>query len=474
MNYHPISLAVDRRSFLFGASALAFASGSIRPVRAADARLTIAPRQIEVKGKAAKVFSITGPAGHPGLYSNEGDRFAGQVLNGTTEPLVMHWHGQVFAPPEQDRSRPGGGTLAPGASDTHDVRLTPGTHWMHSHQLTEQQLLAAPMITRENDAGDVQDVVIMLHDFTFRSPGEILAELSKAPAHSGHGGHMPASNHVGMGHAPGGMNMGKGMNIGSGMKGMSMNMGGDGKGPTMGNGGMGGRMGSMQHGMGMMVHANDVSYDAYLANDRTLDDPDVAKVERNGRVRLRIINGASATAFFIDTGELGADCISVDGSSCVPYKASRFPLAQGQRIDLMVTLPAETGAFPILAQVEAARALTGIILATLGAEVRRIESEATTEASNLDLSLDLALRPSSPLPAKQVDRMFHVMLGEDPGYRWTINGAAHGANQALRAKAGERVEIMFMNPTAMMHPMHLHGHNFQLVGGPAGRLGSDP
>jgi hypothetical protein len=70
---------------------------------------------------------------------------------------------------------------------------------------------------------------------------------------------------------------------------------------------------SMQHGMGMMVHANDVTYDLYLATDRTFDDPEVVKVERNGRALLRIINGAWATAFFIDTGELGAKCIAVDG-----------------------------------------------------------------------------------------------------------------------------------------------------------------
>ncbi len=71
----------------------------------------------------------------------------------------MHWHGQVHAPADQDRSRPHGGAVAPGEQDLQDFLLTPGTHWMHSHQLTEQQLLAAPMITREKDAGDVRDVV---------------------------------------------------------------------------------------------------------------------------------------------------------------------------------------------------------------------------------------------------------------------------------------------------------------------------
>ena len=46
--------------------------------------------------------------------------------------------------------------------------------------------------------------------------------------------------------------------------------------------------------------ANDVNYDAYLANDRTLLDPEVVKVEKGGQVRLRIINGSSGTNFFID------------------------------------------------------------------------------------------------------------------------------------------------------------------------------
>ena len=31
-------------------------------------------------------------------------------------------------------------------------------------------------------------------------------------------------------------------------------------------------------------------------------------------------------------------------------------------------------------------------------------------------------------------------------------------------KQGERIEMTFMNPTSMMHPMHIHGHHFQVVG----------
>ena len=45
-----------------------------------------------------------------------------------------------------------------------------------------------------------------------------------------------------------------------------------------------------------------MTYDAFLANDRTLDDPQVVDVEKNGEVRLRIINAAASTNFTIDFG----------------------------------------------------------------------------------------------------------------------------------------------------------------------------
>ena len=70
----------------------------------------------------------------------------------------------------------------------------------------------------------------------------------------------------------------------------------------------------MTGGMMMgMTHANDVKYDAYLANDRTLDDPQVVSLEKGSAVRLRIFNGGTATAFFISTPGLKSRCIAVDG-----------------------------------------------------------------------------------------------------------------------------------------------------------------
>lgn len=439
------TLHVDRRALLGGVTALIVSS--LAPwARANSPLLTISSRQLDVNGRAAQVFGVLGPQGRPGIVGKEGDRFFGSVLNATSEPLIMHWHGQVHSPAIQDRARLGGGAVAPGQSDNHDFLLTAGTHWMHAHQLTEQQLLAAPMVARELDAGDVQDVVVMLHDFAFRPPAEILAELVGGASHGGHGtGLTPQGSAAPMQHGGTVQNPANRSASAEAMPGMQMNQ-------------------------VMSVHANDVRYDAFLANDRTLDDPEIVQVERGGKVRLRIINGATATAFSLDTGALAAECVSVDGNGCLPHPGRRFPLAQGQRIDLLVNIPPSGGVFPILAQVEAERSLTGLILATPGASIERLSTSGDDIAPYADLTLDLVLRAKSPLSPKRADRMIHVMLGEEPGYRWTINGRVHGEGAPIEARLGERLEIMFMNPTSMMHPMHLHGHHFQVVGSRAGRF----
>ena len=102
-------------------------------------------------------------------------------------------------------------------------------------------------------------------------------------------------------------------------------------------------------GMAMGADVNDIDFDAYLANDRTLADPEVLRVERGGRVRLRIINMADSTNFIIDLGALDGELIAVDGAPNVPLRGAKFPLAMAQRLDIRLRLPAGGGAFPILA-----------------------------------------------------------------------------------------------------------------------------
>ena len=58
----------------------------------------------------------------------------------------------------------------------------------------------------------------------------------------------------------------------------------------------------------------------FLANDRTLADPEVIKVEPGGRVLLRIVNSSSMTAYYINLGPLDGELVAVDGFVVTPVK----------------------------------------------------------------------------------------------------------------------------------------------------------
>ncbi|GHE79229.1 hypothetical protein GCM10019059_42270 [Camelimonas fluminis] len=235
--------------------------------------------------------------------------------------------------------------------------------------------------------------------------------------------------------------------------------------PMMNHSGMGhGDMGKMpMAGMpGMQMAAmdlNDIDYDAYLANDRTLDDPEIVRVERSGRVRLRIINGATATGFTIDTGALKGTLLAVDGQDVLPISASIFPVSMGQRLDIALSLPPGEGAYPVLALREGAVERTGVILATSGSTVKRLASTGDAAGPIVGSELEQRLRARNPLDAKPADRRFTLTLtGQMLGYAWSIEGG-----DELRARRRQRIEITMRNASMMSHPMHLHGHHFQVI-----------
>ena len=456
---------MNRRTFLAALTAGTSAPALPRFASAAEPiQLVAATRMLDIAGKPAKVFGLQMPAGDPGLLA--GGRFNVRLTNELAEPTLVHWHG--LTPPDGQDGVPdfaAGGALPPKQARSYDFGLArPGTNWMHSHVgLQEQRLLAAPLIVRDPaDLGlDEQEVVLLLHDFTFKDPDEILAGLRQqeiAPVGSGstmaqqmaqNGGMAGMMDHGGM----------QEMDDVAGMEGMSDMQG-------MDHGSMPGMTAQDdQPGMaGMAMDLNDIVFDAFLANDRTLDDPQVVRVEPGGRVRLRIINAAAATNFRVDLCQLEGTLIAVDGHPIEPLHGQSFELAMAQRIDVRVTLPTGRDAFPILAQREGDTSRTGIILANAGAQVSMISPGADAKAAAIGLNLEKRLRSRSGLAARPADRVHRLDLtGSMMNYVWTLNGRRFEDRQPLAVSRGQRVEIVMRNQTMMSHPMHLHGHSFQVV-----------
>jgi FtsP/CotA-like multicopper oxidase with cupredoxin domain len=136
-----------------------------------------------------------------------------------------------------------------------------------------------------------------------------------------------------------------------------------------------------------------------------------------------------------------------------------------QRLDIRITIPREPSAHPILAVLEGERNLAGVILKAGRAPVSLLPAMAATASPALTLDLERSLRATKPLATRKADRVHQVDLtGEMAGYVWSLNGVAWTKDvPPLPVAKGERVELVFQNKTPMPHPMHLHGHEFQVV-----------
>ena len=366
---------------------------------------------------SALALCIRQPDGTFGITTDVGKPFRVRVENHIEEPSLIHWHG--LTPPWRQDGVPetSGLTIPPGGSADYDFPLRRGgTYWMHSHYgLQEQLLLSAPLIIRDGSENpSQQEVVVMLADFSFTPPDQILAQLQSRQTHD-----MPSMN----------------------------------------------KRGAAMSAIKSEPDLNDVRYDAFLANSRTLADPEVVKVEPGGAVRLRIVNGSSMSAYHIDLGQLEGDLIAVDGIPVQPVRGRIFPITVAQRLDIELTVPKIASAFPVLAVLEGERTRTGIVLLAGKGQVTRISGMAEAASPPLALGLERSLRAAEPLADRKADRTHIVNLtGSMQGYQWSINNVAWTKDvPPLMVSDGERVELAIANQTMMPHPMHLHGHSFQVV-----------
>jgi FtsP/CotA-like multicopper oxidase with cupredoxin domain len=389
--------------------------------------LQLERRNIEVNRKPASVFRISQPDGTSGIVTRLSAQFHVRVENKIGKPSLIHWHG--LTPPWQQDGVPGisGPPIPAGGSADYDFPLRfGGTFWMHSHQGLQEQLLMAapPIIHDQRDRPDQREVVLMLADFSFTPPEEILAALKR-------GSNMPAMAGIPSGGSPGM----------DGSKGAGMTM------------------------AAAKPDLNDVKYDAFLANDRTLGDPEVVKIEPGERVLLRVINSSSMSAFHIDLGDLDGELIAVDGFEIAPVTGKRFPIAVAQRLDIRLPIPAGATAYPVLAVLEGENKQTGIVLRAGNAPIARIPDTTAMASSALTLDLERQLRALAPLEPRKADRRHTLNLtGNMAGYSWSLNNVVWSKETPpLPVAQGERVELLFVNQTPMPHPMHLHGHEFQVM-----------
>jgi FtsP/CotA-like multicopper oxidase with cupredoxin domain len=430
---------------------LSFLIGDALGAASEPVRLFVKEVPLKILGKEQSVIAIEQADGTQGYSPEKADGFHIEVVNQLKVPTSVHWHGLVLPNLMDGVPFVTQNPIAPGKSFRYDFPLKQsGTYWMHSHYGLQEQLYnSAPLIiwTAEERAKADRQVVVMLSDFSFTPPEQILKGLK--------GGMQTATKKQSL--------------AGKKMK-------------AMDSGKMSGFKGDSspvelvaqkwddqsQRLVRTVLQAPepdiDVKYDAVIANRRTLDDPEIISVNAGQSVLLRLIAASSNQNFYVDTGGLEAALLAVDGKAVQPIRGNFFQLGVAQRLDVKVTIPKEGGAYPILAQGEGTKLLGGVVLATKGASVPKLSRTASVSTAALDNTQENRLRALNPLSDRSLERTLPAALGGNMAtYVWTINGAAYPNNDSLDIQNGKRVGIAFTNSTNMGHPMHLHGHDFQVV-----------
>jgi FtsP/CotA-like multicopper oxidase with cupredoxin domain len=396
-------------------------------------RLYVRSVPITIFGKPGNVIAIEQEDGAMGLHLKEADGFNVEVVNQLKEPTSIHWHGLILPALMDGVPFVSQNPIPPGGTYHYQFPLKQsGTYWLHSHYGLQEQLLAsAPLIleSEEQNAKADEQYTVLLSDYSFTPPAKILERLKAGMKDMG------------------GMSMKK-MPATQKLYAQKWDESG-GFARTITEGGL---------------PDTDVKYDALIANRRTIDDPEVFRVKPGHTVLLRIIAGSAATNFFVNTGVLKSQLTAVDGKDIEPVSGDYFQLGVAQRIDLLVKIPDQGGAFPIVAQGEGTQQQCGVVLATEGEKIPKMPLQAEFAAAGLDNSQELRLKAKNPMPEKRVDRSLPCILGGNMAkYYWTINGAAYPNRNSLDVKENERIEIVLRNDTGMTHPMHLHGHDVQVT-----------
>jgi FtsP/CotA-like multicopper oxidase with cupredoxin domain len=187
---------------------------------------------------------------------------------------------------------------------------------------------------------------------------------------------------------------------------------------SKGMGDMGG-MGDMFMRMGNLLmgatsdllggDAGDVYYPHYLINGKPKADPAQFTGTPGARVRIRVINAGSDTAFRFAIGGHTLTITHTDGFPVDPVEVDSVLIGMGERYDLQVTL--DDGVFPVVADAEGkqdrAFALVRTAAGTAPASdvpVAELGTGRVGTAAGLSATASVTLHQASP------DRVVHLAL----------------------------------------------------------------
>lgn len=430
----------------------------ISHARLVEYDLTIERQDFSPGNGLKPISSLTVNGGIPGptLRFREGDTARIRVHNRLPgEDTSVHWHG-ILLPFEQDGvpevTTP---SIRPDTTHTFEFKmLHSGTYWYHSHTgLQEQQGVYGSIVVEPAKGEPVKadrDHVVVLSDWTLEHPDEVMRSLRR------------------------------GTEWYEFKKEATQSLMGAAKAGALG------QFFERERSRMPAMDVSDIAYDAFLSNGK----PSIHLSGKPGEtVRLRFINAAAATYFYLQSSTGPLKIVAADGPPVVPISVNRLLIGMAETYDVIVKIP-PTGQWEVRATAQDG---SGHASAFLGnGEVHPAPEVPKPDLYDMDAHLMAAMeemdedsassdeeeeRPLSPyarlrsptptaFPEKHPRRVLELRLtGDMERYIWSFNNKTFAEDGVIPVKKGEVIRMEFINDTMMHHPIHLHGHFFRVLAG---------
>ncbi|MFD2171660.1 multicopper oxidase family protein [Tumebacillus lipolyticus] len=431
----------------------------------------------QLKAGVEKITAWTFGGTVPGaeLRIQEGQRVKVVLQNSLAQPVSIHWHG--YPVPNEMDGIPGvtQNAVQPGASFTYEFTASvPGTYWYHSHQDSANQVdrgLYGALIVEpkaESTTYD-RDYTLILDEW---SP-EMLAAGGESGAsgggmdHSQHGANSKADQGEGK---QGGSSTGA--NADHSQHGANSNAGqGDGK---QGESSAGANADHSQHGGSESAPAVDHDammqqmYNIYTVNGKAGDQIKPLQVKTGEKVKLRLINAGYQT-HQINLANQPFRITHVDGQPLLgsPEVSDQLlAIAPGERYDLELISKGDN--FPILCANRSTASQDMTVHVEVDGKKDRAYSLPPGELPLLDITKYGQAKPIDQNVAYDVERKLTLdnkVIEKDGAQEtvYTIDGQVYPDIAPLQVQKGQQVKLTMTNVGTVDHPMHLHGHFFQVL-----------
>ena len=219
-----------------------------------------------------------------------------------------------------------------------------------------------------------------------------------------------------------------------------------------------------------------------LVNGQAAGAEQTLNVRRGERLRLRLINAASARIFKLTLAGHVMKVIAFDGQAVEPHAVEQVDLGPGMRVDLVIDCLQKAGA--VFSMNDGGHRGAG--------EIARLVYSGGKALRDKAMAAPIRLQPNElPVPdLKRAEDHYIVFQGgmrgaptigtvdgqpakihelmEKHGLAWTMNYTAQHEHAMMHEplfylKKGAHVVLHMINETDFAHPMHLHGHFFRVI-----------